>query len=118
MAGRGVQIAEINEDGQATKKTRGLYGRLNTHANGRRSGDQFNVYVCDRLVVPDLTRDELELLRNDEIKLDELTKQFVRQNLDYRYTPTRSGKEATAIENAVKGGALSAGRPLLNPARS
>src|ERR1700692_3036201 len=35
MAGRGVAVAELNEEGQPVKKTRGLYGRLNTHANGK-----------------------------------------------------------------------------------
>ena len=29
-------------------------GRLASHASGRRSGDQFLIYVCDRLVLPRL----------------------------------------------------------------
>ena len=33
-----------------------LWTRLGSHASGRRSGDQFNVYICDRFVVPALTR--------------------------------------------------------------
>ena len=32
-----------------------LYGRLSQHARGRRSGDQFCVYVSDRLVMKNLT---------------------------------------------------------------
>jgi hypothetical protein len=34
---------------------RGLWTRLNAHASGRRSGDQFCVYICNRFVVPELT---------------------------------------------------------------
>jgi hypothetical protein len=32
----------------------GLYTRLHSHASGRRSGDQFCVYVADRLLLPGL----------------------------------------------------------------
>ena len=39
----------------ANRQARGLFGRLRSHASGRRSGDQFNVYVCDRFVIPTLT---------------------------------------------------------------
>ena len=34
------------------KKKYGLITRLDSHAKGRLSGDQFNVYVANRLVVP------------------------------------------------------------------
>lgn len=37
------------------KRVRGLRDRLDNHRSGRRSGDQFAVYVCDRLVLPSLT---------------------------------------------------------------
>jgi hypothetical protein len=43
MAGRGETTAARGP---------GPFGRLNSHASGRRSGDQFCVYVCDRLVLP------------------------------------------------------------------
>ena len=36
-------------------------------AAGRRSGDQFCAYVCDRLVVPDLTTEKLDALRDGEL---------------------------------------------------
>jgi hypothetical protein len=36
--------------------------RLASHASGRRSGDQFCVYVADRLVMPELTSDGLEAI--------------------------------------------------------
>ena len=36
------------------KKKYGLVTRLDSHAKGRLSGDQFNVYVANRLVIPGL----------------------------------------------------------------
>ena len=50
MAGRGETSAARGS---------GPFGRLNSHASGRRSGDQFCVYVCDRLVLPTL-RDRID----------------------------------------------------------
>jgi hypothetical protein len=41
----------------ATSKT-GPWGRLRSHWNGRRSGDQFCVYVADHYVLPEL-RDQI-----------------------------------------------------------
>ena len=35
-------------------RAKGPLGRLASHASGRRSGDQFLIYVCDRLVLPRL----------------------------------------------------------------
>src|SRR6476619_4874543 len=37
----------------------GIYTRLRSHASGRRSGDQFCVYVADRLVLPTLTQQDI-----------------------------------------------------------
>lgn len=43
----------VGMSGRSTAATgAGPFGRLNSHANGRRSGDQFNVYVSDRFVLP------------------------------------------------------------------
>jgi hypothetical protein len=37
---------------------KGLASRLRSHASGRRSGDQFCVYVADHYVLPELTREQ------------------------------------------------------------
>ncbi|MCV7428156.1 hypothetical protein [Mycobacterium montefiorense] len=119
MAGRGVQVEDIDDEGQAKTNSQGLLGRLRTHANGKRSGDQFCVYVCDRFVVPDLTSDVLALLRGGaNTLLDDLTKTYIRQHFQYRYVVCRSGKEASTVEDAVKAGALPCGPPLLNPGKA
>lgn len=50
MSGRGI-TAETSR----RNKPQGIYTRLHSHASGRRSGDQFCVYVADRLVLPTLS---------------------------------------------------------------
>ena len=40
-------------------KARGIRDRLAAHRNGRRSGDQFAVYVFDRFVLGSLTPEQL-----------------------------------------------------------
>jgi hypothetical protein len=57
MAGRGLGAEDLDSPDEP-RKTEGLRNRLNSHASGRRSGDQFCVYVCDRFVVPRLTVDQ------------------------------------------------------------
>jgi predicted GIY-YIG superfamily endonuclease len=61
-----------------------LRERLNAHASGRRSGDQFCVYVCDRFVVPALTFGQQAEVGRGELSLDRLTREYVRQQLTYR----------------------------------
>lgn len=53
----GMSGREIEKNRQ--KKRYGLYNRLNAHASGRLSGDQFCVYVANRLVIPTITPDIL-----------------------------------------------------------
>ena len=51
MSGRGAQREDFVADPGQRSQARGLWTRLNSHASGRRSGDQFNVYICDRFIV-------------------------------------------------------------------
>ena len=59
MSGRGAQREDfISGHDDTPRQANGLWTRLGSHASGRRSGDQFNVYVCDRFVVPGLTTEQ------------------------------------------------------------
>src|SRR5215469_11648036 len=59
MAGRNMASdAHLHPEVEATT-VKGIRDRLDAHANGRRSGDQFCVYVCDRLVLPTLSQSEI-----------------------------------------------------------
>jgi hypothetical protein len=49
MSGRSITAAT-----EPPQRPYGLWTRLDSHAGGRRSGDQFCVYVADRLVLPSL----------------------------------------------------------------
>ena len=115
MAGRGLTQERIAHSLMLGSKPTGLVKRLASHASGRRSGDQFCIYVCDRFIVPDLSKAELLALREGDRILDRRTRSFIRERLAYRFKLTRDGAEALALEHEVCRGALQAGPPWLNP---
>jgi hypothetical protein len=116
MSGRGAKaedfVAGQGNEGQA----KGLWTRLGSHASGRRSGDQFNVYICDRFVVPALTARQQQDIGAGKLLLDQMTKDFIRGHLSYRFAVYPSGAEALAAERDLRAGQSPAGRPYLNPA--
>lgn len=118
MAGRtmGVDPEKLpGKDSPVLKPTNPLQSRLGAHASGRRSGDQFCVYVCDRFIVPGLDQNGLRKLAEGELKLDMLTRQHIRACYDYRYITDLGPYAALQIERVIQGGALGAGEPFLNP---
>jgi hypothetical protein len=93
---------------------KGLRGRLSSHHSGRRSGDQFCVYVSDRYVLLDLTEEERIAIGAGELSMDEKIRDYVRTHLAFRYVEVGDYTTAMRVENAVKAGTL--GRaPHLNP---
>ena len=115
MSGQGLTengIASLREEGA---KGRGLWNRLKSHASGSRAGDQFCIYICDRLVLPRLSADELRKIGAGRLSLDQLTRHFIHDNLTYRFAVVRDGDEALKLEAEIKRGALPQGLPLLNP---
>lgn len=83
--------------------------------HGRLSGNQFCVYVANRLVIPTLTTDDLSKFGTGEYKLDYMTKSYIHDNFEYQYLIVDSSAEAYNIENKVRSGELFNQRPLLNP---
>jgi len=74
MSGRGYQgVTKPGAKGDP-------WGRLSSHASGRRSGDQFCVYVSDRLVLPQL-HNRLADIAGGVLSLDIATRDFIRDNL-------------------------------------
>jgi hypothetical protein len=114
MAGRGLNAAGIQVH-TANGVRKGLADRLNSHASGRRSGDQFCVYVADRLVLPTLTPDDIRRIAAGELSLDAKVREYIRAEFQFRFAVTRDGREAAELERAIRGGALAAGKPFLNP---
>ena len=87
---------------------------MNSHASGRRSGDQFCVYVCDRLVLPTV-RDRIGDIAAGRFSLDQATREYVRAELGFRMVQVTDGRQAMHTERLVQRGELAVGRPALNP---
>jgi predicted house-cleaning noncanonical NTP pyrophosphatase (MazG superfamily) len=115
-AGRDLTAKDIANADQKSRKAIGLRDRLDHHASGARSGDQFCVYVCDRYVLAALSDSDRSQIKDGDLRLlNARTRQHIRDHYDYRYVPTPDGQTARILERAVQGGALKAGKPLLNP---
>ena len=97
------------------KKKYGLVTRLHSHATGRLSGDQFCVYVANRLVIPSLKQTDFPFFASGELKLDSLTKSYIYDHLDYQYVLVDSSAEAYAVEIKARNGELFGQKPRLNP---
>ena len=115
MSGRAMTAEDLEVSDRGRVVAKELWTRLNAHASGRRSGDQFCVYLGDRFVVPELTASQQQQLAAGTLSLDSLIRAFVRERLAYRFVVTADGAEAARLEGAVRRGALSAGPPYLNP---
>ena len=105
------QVNDLNYVGMASAN---LNGRLNQHARGKRSGDQFCVYVGDRLVMPKLGIDQMKGVFSGEYSLDDAIKEFVRSKLSYRYLLVADDSTARALERHGLEIAKGQGADLLN----
>jgi hypothetical protein len=108
MAGRGF-LGGTEGNGKA-----GPWGRLSSHASGRRSGNQFCVYVADRLVLPTL-HNRISEIADGTLSLDIATRDYIRANLGFRWIAMDSGAAARQVEGRLQRGQAGCGKPLLNP---
>jgi hypothetical protein len=112
MSGRGMTAETIRRN-----TPQGIYTRLKSHASGRRSGDQFCVYVADRLVLPTLAQEDIEAIVSGRHQMDGFVRRYIHEHLSYRFVVLPDGLAAYAVEAAIKSGEWEHGQPLLNPAR-
>ena len=91
-----------------------LQSRLNQHASGRRSGDKFCVYVSDRLVMKNLTDEQLDGISEGTYSLDHQIRDFIRTELSYRYLLVSDDPTARAVERYGLQFAKGQGAELLN----
>ncbi len=112
MSGRGITVDTIHRN-----TPQGIYTRLQSHASGRRSGDQFCVYVADRLVLPALSQEDIADIASGRHQMDAFVRRYIHENLIYRFAMLPDGATAYEIEASIKDGKWSNGRPLLNPGR-
>lgn len=110
MSGRGMEQAFSPK-----RKCFGLMPRLASHAKGRLSGDQFCVYLANRLVLPGLRVTDLPKFASGELSLDKLTQEYIRKHLEYQFCVVESSSEARALEKRARSGELFGQVPFLNP---
>lgn len=109
----GMAYAHRDDD---NPRAQGVFGRLRSHASGRRSGDQFAIYISDRFVVPYLSHVQRDALARGERLLDGRTRDYIRKHLTYRVALTDSGATARSLESSVRRDGLPrSGRPQINP---
>jgi hypothetical protein len=108
MSGRGIK-----EGDTSIRTSKGPWGRLNSHAGGRRSGDQFCVYVCDRLLLRRIGN-RIPEISDGELSMDKLNREFIRADLGFRWLVSPSGNAALDLERKIQRGEYLPGHPILN----
>lgn len=113
----GMSGKKITTDTVRPNKALGMYTRLNSHASGRRSGDQFCVYVADRFVLPTLSQNDFAAIASGRHRMDAFVRRYIHENLYYRFVILDDGAMAFAVERAIQRGEWEHGRPHLNPGK-
>ena len=111
----GMSGRDIERSIAQNKTKAGLVTRLHSHASGRLSGDQFCVYVANRLVIPTIESHQLDQFRSGALTLDQLTKAYIHTHFDYQYALCETSREAFSLEHRARSGECFGQRPLLNP---
>jgi hypothetical protein len=111
----GMSGRSIVADSPLPNKAYGLKTRLHSHAGGRLSGDQFCVYVANRLVLPALTAAELADFATGRHTLDAYTRRMIHAHFKYQFKVVATGAEAMALEDRCCRGVVFGVKPLLNP---
>jgi hypothetical protein len=113
----GMSGRSITAETSRPNTPHGIYTRLHSHASGRRSGDQFCVYVADRLVLPKLSQEDIAAIASGRHQMDAFVRLYIHENLSYRFVILPDGAAAREAEAAIKRGEWGHGKPLLNPGR-
>ena len=109
-AGRDLDKAQ-----RAGKTKFGLITRLNSHASGGAASDQFCSLLANRTIIPSLTNSQLNKFRDGSVTLDQMTKKYIRANLEYQYLVVDTFQDAVDLEGHCKRGAIFEQQPLFNP---
>jgi hypothetical protein len=95
-------------------KERNPRSRIIQHSQGRRSGDQFCIYIQDFYVIPSIINKTYEPKKG---YLDTLTKEFIQSRLTYRYLVIQSDdsdKVVRRLERELQSNQHGHGVPKLN----
>ena len=77
---------------------------MQQHANGSRSGDQFCLYVADRIILGTLNKTDIREITDGVQSIDKRVMKYVRERYAFRYFVTSNGREAKEIETDIKEG--------------
>ena len=97
-----------------TAQDRNPRSRIIQHSQGRRSGDQFCIYIQDFFVIPQLIGKDYTPKKG---YLDQLTKEFIQSRLTYRYLVIQtedSDVEVRRMERELQRDLHGHGNPRLN----
>ena len=100
---------------QKSLDKRSPISRMRSHKSGRRSGDQFCVYVHDMFVIPEVVKGGTYEPSHRGL-LDKLTQEYIQENLSYRFCGFQtddSNKVVQQLETEIKNGRCGL-KPLLN----
>jgi hypothetical protein len=118
MSGRAMTAEDLEVSDGGRIRPKELWIRLNTHASGRRSGDQFCLYVGDRFVVPGLTPSQQQQLAAGRLVARHPHARIRPRAAELPVRHHCRRHEALRREREVRRGSLSAGKPYLNPLAS
>src|SRR5687768_678834 len=88
-----IYVGMAGRNGISSAKPKGPFGRLESHASGRRSGNQFCIYVCDRFVLPRV-HNRIPEIAEGKLSLDRHTREFIREELGFRFVPVENADVA------------------------
>ena len=111
-----VGIGGVGQSSNTPLENRNPRSRIEQHSSGRRSGDQFCVYVHDFFVIPELVKSGNFI--PEKGLLDRKTKDFIHVHLSYRYMVFQTNDSSRIVrdlEAAIQRGVHGFGKPLLNP---
>lgn len=109
MSGRDIENAKLKN-----KNNYGLITRLKSHSTGKLGGDQFCVYIANKIIVPSLKIEDLYKFETGEFTLDTLTKQYI-DELEYQFIIVDTSQQAYDEEVKARNGTIFSVKPLLNP---
>ena len=123
----GMSGRSITDQTARRNNAHGLHTRLANHASGRRSGDQFCVYVAGRLMLPTLSASDIAAISSGEHQMDGFVRRHIHENLRYRLAIWAPGAKSREAAIALAAGLqqlwrvttrLSAKFPMVNSGHS
>ena len=102
----GTAGKDLDKAQKSGKNKFGLITRINSHASGRTANDQFCSFLANRIVIPSLTNSQVTKFRNGSLTLDQVTKKYIRTNLEYQYLLVDNFQDALDLEGHCKRGVI------------